>query len=179
MRTNKRARIIDEAIGIIEARGVEALSFESLAEAARLSKSGILYHFRSRHDLLLAINQHFVDQSEAELIALAGAPAAEATAAQRLRAVVQHMGANANRAELLMCLEADAHPEFRAQWARLDEAWMPSPESASTSPDATAAYLVQLMAYGLWAHDHLHHAALSPAAREQLIEAVLASIPDQ
>lgn len=178
MRTSKRHQIILEAITIIGAHGVDALSFEALAEAAGLSKSGILYHFRSRHDLLLAINQHFVDESEAALISLAGAPAAELSDAQRLRAMVQHMGANANRAELLMCLEAEAHPELRAQWARLDEAWMPSPDAVGQGPDATAAYLVQLIAYGLWALDHLHHTILEGEARDELIRAALASIPD-
>lgn len=62
LRTSRRQQIIQAAIGIIEQRSVEALTFESVAAAAGISKSGIIYHFPTRHDLLRGVNQHFIDQ---------------------------------------------------------------------------------------------------------------------
>ena len=72
MRTSRRQQIIQAAIRIIEQHSVEALSFESVAAAAGISKSGIIYHFPTRHDLLRGINQHFIDQWESELEEVAG-----------------------------------------------------------------------------------------------------------
>ena len=49
MRPSKRDLILAAAVRVIAADGIEGLSFETLADAAGLSKSGIIYHFPSRH----------------------------------------------------------------------------------------------------------------------------------
>ncbi|RNE49853.1 TetR/AcrR family transcriptional regulator [Corynebacterium alimapuense] len=177
MRSSRRTLILEAAISIIEANGVNALSFESLAEAAELSKSGIIYHFPSRQELLVGINQHFIDLWEAELVELAGGPAHELTPQQRLRAMALSMGSNAERAELLMCVESQGNSQLSEMWTRIDNEWMPDPDTACDSELATASYLVQLMSYGLWAHDHVRNSHLRPEVRAQLVEAVLKQIP--
>lgn len=170
LRTSRRQQIIQAAIGIIEQRSVEALTFESVAAAAGISKSGIIYHFPTRHDLLRGVNQHFIDQWETELQEVAGAPADQLTLAQRLRAVVVTLGGNADRAELLMSLESHDHPELPQMWAELEDQWM------STDPHSEL-YPVQLMALGLWAHDHVHHRALSEQERADLVATILDRLP--
>jgi len=170
LRTSRRDRIITSAIRVIEDRGVEALSFETLAEAAGLSKSGIIYHFPTRQDLLLAINQYFIDTWEAQLEDIAGAPATDLDPGQRLRAVVLSMRDDAEPAELLMCLESRRHPELPEMWAALEDQWM-------VADPRSELYPVQLMAYGLWAHDHVHHSPLSEADRAHLVDAILRQIP--
>ncbi|GAB3704094.1 TetR/AcrR family transcriptional regulator [Corynebacterium nasicanis] len=170
MRRSKRDLILDTAVELVGRHGLEGLSFESLATAAGLSKSGIIYHFPSRHDLLLGIHRHLATTWERELEELAGAPAAELSPTERLRAVVTSMGRTADLPELLMHLDARHDPVYQAAWAEVDRRWMPE-------PDSTGAYLIQLIAYGLWAHDHLHHAPLDPRAREKLIAAALEQIP--
>ncbi|QGU05510.1 TetR/AcrR family transcriptional regulator [Corynebacterium comes] len=170
MRRSKYDLILDAAVSLIATDGLDALSYESLAHAAGLSKSGIIYHFPSRHDLLLGIHKHLAEAWETELRSIAGAPAEELTDAQRLRAVLISMGRTAELTELIMILDARNDPGYRAVWAGVDKRWMPG-------PDTSDAYLVQLIAYGLWAHDHLHHEPLSPADRERLLAAALAQIP--
>lgn len=170
MRRSRRELIIDTAVGLIAADGLEALSFEALAEAAGLSKSGIIYHFPSRHELLLGIHRHLAAGWEVELERIAGAPATELSPSQRLRAVVISLGRTAELPELLMLLDARNEPEYKEAWAGVDKRWMPEPE-------ASGAYLVQLIAYGLWAHDHVHHEPLKAADRKRLIAAALEQIP--
>lgn len=48
MRTSKKGHLLLTAIGIVDKHGLEALTYESLAEASGLSKSGLIYHFPSR-----------------------------------------------------------------------------------------------------------------------------------
>jgi len=170
VRHSKRGQILAAAVGLITAEGLEGLSYETLAAAAGLSKSGIIYHFPSRHELLLGVHRHLAAAWEAELEEIAGAPAADLTAEERLRAVVISMGRNAELPELLMILDSRHDGAYRAVWEGVDKRWMPEPSS-------TDAYLVQLLAYGLWAHDHVHHAPLSAQDRERLISAALARIP--
>ncbi|GAA1126952.1 TetR/AcrR family transcriptional regulator [Citricoccus alkalitolerans] len=177
MRTSKREQILADAVGLIEERGIESVTFENLADASGLSKSGLIYHFPSRHELLLGIHTHMAEVWAEELVEAAGGAAEDVSEAARLRAVVVTMGSNAPRAELLMALDAGTHPDFSAPWARVDQAWLPSPEPATDSEQAQAAYLVRLMADGLWMHDHLHERHLPDKVRAALIESVLARIP--
>lgn len=170
MRRSRRELIIDAAVTLIADEGLEAVSFEALATASGLSKSGIIYHFPNRHELMLGIHRHLAETWEVELQRIAGAPAGELNPAQRLRAVVISMGRTAELPELLMVLDARNEPEYRAVWAGVDKRWMPE-------PDSSGAYLVQLTAYGLWAHDHLHHEPLQAADRKRLIAAALEQIP--
>lgn len=170
MRRSRRDLIIDAAVALIAAEGLEAVSFEALAEAAGLSKSGIIYHFPTRHELMLGIHRHLAGEWEVELERIAGGPATELSQAQRLRAVVVSLGRTAELPELLMLLDARNEPEYKDVWAGVDKRWMPE-------PDSSGAYLVQLIAYGLWAHDHVHHEPLKAADRKRLIAAALEQIP--
>ena len=54
-RQNNRGRILDAARQIIEARGTAHLTIEAVAEAAELSKGGVLYHYGSKKALLVAL----------------------------------------------------------------------------------------------------------------------------
>ncbi len=50
--TDARTRILDAAEAIVQARGVAALTLESAARDAGVSKGGLLYHFASKEALL-------------------------------------------------------------------------------------------------------------------------------
>ncbi|QGU08261.1 HTH-type transcriptional regulator RutR [Corynebacterium occultum] len=178
MRPNKKEQILRTAVQMIGAHGLEALTFESLAEASGFSKSGLIYHFPSRHELLLSIHRHLAQEWEEDLISFAGGPAAEMNQATRLRASVLSMSQTATRADLLVALDAPSHPDFRAVWATVNQRWMPSPMQINDDPTRRAAYLVQLMADGLWVHDHIHEDPLTPEQRGALAEAILAMIPE-
>lgn len=125
MRTSKKDLILDAAVGLIEASGMDAVTYEALAEAAGMSKSGMVYHFPSRRDLLLGIHRHLAAEWEREMEAVAGGAAGDVDAATRLRAVVMTLSHAATRAELLLQLDAAAEPEFAAPWDEVDQRWVP------------------------------------------------------
>lgn len=180
MRTSKRDLILDAAVGIIASAGIDAVTYESLAEAAGMSKSGMVYHFPSRRDLLLGIHRHLAAEWERELQDAAGGESSEVDAATRLRAVVMTLCHSATRAELLVQLDAAADPEFADVWDEVDKRWMPSAAELTADGEdgdlARTAYLVQVAADGLWVHDHVHR-SLTKTQREALTQALLAMIP--
>ncbi|AGP31849.1 TetR/AcrR family transcriptional regulator [Corynebacterium terpenotabidum] len=181
MRTSKRDLILDAAVGIIAAAGIDAVTYESLAEAAGMSKSGMVYHFPSRRDLLLGIHRHLAARWEQELEEAAGGAASEVDAMTRLRAVVKTLSHSATRAELMVQLDVGTDPEFAEVWVAVDQRWIPSAAELTVGGPAgdlaRVAYLVQLAADGLWVHDHVHR-SLTAAQREVLTTALLEMIPE-
>ncbi|MGH8704467.1 MAG: TetR/AcrR family transcriptional regulator [Burkholderiales bacterium] len=53
-----RAAILSEALRIVSKSGLEGLTIGTLAEASRMSKSGLFAHFGSREELMLAVLAH-------------------------------------------------------------------------------------------------------------------------
>lgn len=59
-----RENIIDAAMDIVRDQGVGRLTLDQAARAAGLSKGGVLYHFKSKDDLIRGMVQRLVDQCE-------------------------------------------------------------------------------------------------------------------
>jgi AcrR family transcriptional regulator len=60
-----RERIIAVAIGVFAERGFRSVSIDSIAEEAGVTRQGLLYHFASKADLLVAVlAQHELDNAE-------------------------------------------------------------------------------------------------------------------
>jgi len=55
MRTSKRDRIITGALELAHRDGFDALTFDALAEHVGLTRGGVIYHFRTKTDLLEGI----------------------------------------------------------------------------------------------------------------------------
>lgn len=173
MRLNKKEQILDAAVALIERENLEAVSYEVLAEASGMSKSGVVYHFPSRHEIMRGIHQHLADQWEQELERIAGGPAHTADAVDRLRAMVLSLTNSATKAELLLQIDARSNVEFSHIWHQVDERWAPSPDGIEDDEVQRASYLVQLLADGLWMHDYVHEESLTPAQRKALTGHIL------
>lgn len=173
MRPSKKTEILDAAVALIERENLEAVSYEALAEASGMSKSGIVYHFPSRHEIMRAIHQHLADQWEEELERAAGGPAHTVDIKARLCAVVLSQSNSATKAELLLEIDARSNPEFSAIWAEVNDRWVPSAEGIEDDDDLRSQYLVKVLADGLWMHDYVHEEALNPAQRQALTEQIL------
>jgi AcrR family transcriptional regulator len=65
-----RTRILDAAERIVQARGVAALTLDSAAKEARVSKGGLLYHFASKEALLVAALTRLAASIEADFEAV-------------------------------------------------------------------------------------------------------------
>ena len=65
--TPRRARILDETLRIVSERGYHGFGIQELAERCGLTKPGLLHHFGSRGELLLAISMTRLPQPSAAL----------------------------------------------------------------------------------------------------------------
>lgn len=176
MRTSKKEMILRTAINFIGEHSIDSLSYDSLAAATGLSKSGLIYHFPSKHELLLGMHELLATDWEAELTAIAGD---SADPMERLRAVVITLTENVSRPELLLLIDAPSHPDFLSAWRRVNRRWIPEATGLESSAQQRAIYLVQLAADGLFVHDYIHDEVLQSAQRQAMLETILDLIPSK
>jgi AcrR family transcriptional regulator len=176
MRTSKRTQILQAASRVVEREGVKSVTFDSVAAEAGLTKGGLLYHFASREDLVQAIHQHLADQWEADMIAMAGKPASEATPNERLAAYTRVATQSATRAELLFMLEGSTTAEHAAPWDAVQERWAPAPATDADDPAALDRFIARLAADGLWLYESLTAERLAPQLRRALAERIAATL---
>jgi AcrR family transcriptional regulator len=62
-----RQRILDAAASMAEEGGAHSISLERVADRAGVSKGGLLYHFRSKEELMAAMLQSVIDAHDADL----------------------------------------------------------------------------------------------------------------
>lgn len=176
MRTSKKEMILRTAIDYIGEYGLETLSYDSLAEATGLSKSGLIYHFPSRHALLLGMHELLADDWDKELRDITRDPE---DPLERLRAVVVTLAENVSRPELLLLIDAPSHPDFLNAWRTVNHQWIPDTDDLENDAHKRAVYLVQLAADGLFVHDYIHDDVLSKSKRQAMLETILELIPSQ
>lgn len=58
MRPSKKTDILEAALRVIEKEGITAVSFNSVAAEAGMTKAGVLYHFPSREAMLMALHRY-------------------------------------------------------------------------------------------------------------------------
>ncbi|MGE4069920.1 MAG: TetR/AcrR family transcriptional regulator [Lysobacterales bacterium] len=61
-----RARILDAAERVVKTHGAAKLTFEGLVQESGISRGGITYHFATKEDLLRALIERDLAQSQAE-----------------------------------------------------------------------------------------------------------------
>lgn len=172
MRTSSRASILDAAIRVVNRDGLTAVTFESVATEAGVTRGGMLYHFVSRDALVQAINQHLAEQWEASLVKYAGKPFEETTQDERHVAYVRNSANGATRAELLFLLEFSGNPELAAPWDSIIERWAAPEPRALDEPQAMVRFIARLAADGLWSHAFISNRSMSAAARQRVTAAV-------
>lgn len=172
-RTSKKDAVLAAAYEIVEEDGISAVTYDRLSEVTGMSKSGLIYHFPSRHDLLIAMHQHIADVWDAEIMTASGGRGPEElTQRERYRAALSTMSTASPLAELLMNIHAHSHPDFIAIWNRMDERWLPDP---SEHGDQDLNFITaSVLASGLWVHDHINGRPLSPEARAHIIDEIMA-----
>lgn len=181
MRPSKRTEILDAALQVIDHGGVTAVTFESVADQAGLTKGGLMYHFPTQEALLLALHEHLAGHWEASLAAAAGKPAEDATIAERVTAYARVATSSASRAELLLMLETVNEPEMHQTWYDILSRWAPPlPHDGGVPPAELPQFIARLAADGLWVNESLTSMALDPTARQQIADylAALTASPE-
>lgn len=59
-----RDKILDAAMSIVREQGVAKLTLDAAAKCAGVSKGGVLYHFKTKDDLIRGMVELFVDRHE-------------------------------------------------------------------------------------------------------------------
>ncbi|MCK7638447.1 TetR/AcrR family transcriptional regulator [Corynebacterium pygosceleis] len=172
MRPSRRDHILTSAIALIEEHGLNAVSLESVAERAGISKGGLMYHFPTRQELLLGIVGSLADDWEEQLRELAGGTADSVDADTRLRAYVLSMATSVTRAELMLTLETTQNPDLGDAWQPVLSRWAPDVSDTDTEA-GRLRYLKVLAAEGLWLHDALDHRTMTARQRTSMTEAIL------
>lgn len=170
MRRSNRTRILDAAFSVVQRDGVTALTYESVAAEAGLTKGGLLYHFPSREALLQGLHEHLAGQWERTLERTAGKPAQRATDRERLAAYARVATHSSTRAELLLMLETANEPATRAPWDGVMARWTPEPSTEPLTPQELEHFVIRLAADGLWLYESLAGGTLTPRVRRQVAE---------
>lgn len=171
MRPSKRTQLLEAALRVLGEGGVTAVTFESVAEAAGVTKGGMLYHFPSREALLEALHEHLAQQWEADMIEQAGAAPDETTEAERLDAYTRVASQSGTRAEVLLLLETANEPQMHAPWNEVVERWTPAvPGDGQLTAVELNTMVARLAADGLWLYDSLNSTPLSPEHRQQVTD---------
>lgn len=169
MRTSKRTKILEAAVNVITADGVTAISYEAVAEAAGMTKSGLLYHFPSRESLLIGLNEYLADQWNGVMSAHHDAGSEELDDQDRLSAYLNSMAHTFSRAELLLMLESVQHPQLHATWRDATDAWAPSAPEEDASPAEYHRFVARLAADGFWLYEAVTDQQLTDAQRQRIL----------
>lgn len=173
MRTSKRDRILDAAVNVINRDGVRAVTFESVAAEAKLTRGGLLYHFPSREALLRGIDEHLVHAWETSMETLLGKRADEATALERYQTFVRVSAQSATRAELMFMLESADPDADERPWGPAVRRWAPSgPEAGNVDPTTLDNFVARLAADGLWIYEAMYEGQLDEGVRARVAERI-------
>lgn len=172
MRPNNRTRILDAAVRVVERDGARRLTLEATADEAGLTRGGMMYHFRDRDALMLAVQEHEAARWEEQLEAAAGKTAAEATPAERIRAYAQVTMESATRAEFALVVESATDPVLSEPWNAVQRRWTPTPEQAAADEAAFDQFVLRLAADGLWSYESFGCDPLTPELRRRLAERI-------
>lgn len=173
-RQSKKFIALEAARDIVAEDGVAAITYDSLAERSGLSKSGLIYHFPSRHDLLIELHRYSAQLWENELLDLAGD---DLSVEGRRRAFIRSTAKTDPVVELLLSIHSNSHPDFARPWAEAEERWkFPVNVDGQGLPPTKAEenWLIALMiSTGLWVFDHVATEPLPAASRDFLTNKAL------
>lgn len=177
MRPSNRVAIVEAAHRVATRQGAADFSYETTAAEAGLTKAGVLYHFPSREDLVLAVVEHVAQRWEQAMLEVLGRPLADATPAQRIRAYVEvAAGDDVSRGDFAIYADALCRPAHVGPWNRVFERWFDL-EGCSAEEGARLS-CARFAADGLWVAKAT--GALPPAEDEyDALVAHLLSLTDE
>ena len=155
-----RDRLLDAAVAVVLRDGAQALTLDAVAAEAEVSKGGLLYHFKSKRELVEAMVERWLTEFQAEI---------DAAGSEFVQAYVRASAPAGNELGMLAALIAD--PSLLVTVRRQYGIWQDRVEREGRDPvDATVA---RLAADGLWLAELLGMGPPTGALREQVLHRLL------
>ena len=170
MRTSSREAILSAALRVVDVEGGEELTYDSVAREAGLTKAGVMYHFPSKEDMMIAVIEHVITRWQNELLEELGVPFAESTLEQRVRAFVTFAtGGGVSRGEFAVFSGAVRRPVLSEPWHRYLREWFSFGESTDTAP----LMLAWFAANGVWIAESTGILQVNPEQRAELLDRMI------
>jgi AcrR family transcriptional regulator len=155
-RARTRDRLLDAAGAVVRRDGAQALTLDAVAQEAEVSKGGLLYHFKSKRELVEGMIERWLTEFQREID--------EADAAF-VRGYVKASAPAGNELGMLAALIAD--PALLVAVRRQYGIWQDRVEREGR--DAVDATVARLAADGLWLAELLGMGPPTGALREQVL----------
>ena len=155
-----RERLLDAAAKVVHRDGAQALTLDAVAREAEVSKGGLLYHFKSKNDLVNAMVERWMAEFQREI---------DEADEHFVRGYVKASAPAGNELGMLAALVAD--PSLLVAVRRQYGIWQDRVEREGRDPvDATVA---RLAADGLWLAELLGMGPPTGVLRDQVLERLL------
>jgi AcrR family transcriptional regulator len=159
-RARTRDRLLDAAGAVVRRDGAQALTLDAVAEEAEVSKGGLLYHFKSKRELVEGMVERWLGEFQHEI---------DAADAAFVRGYVKASAPAGNELGMLAALIAD--PALLVTVRRQYGIWQDRVEREGRDPvDATVA---RLAADGLWLAELLGMGPPTGELRARVLERLL------
>lgn len=172
-RPNQRDAILDAVLADLRAEGGLALSLDTAARAAGVTKPGLMYHFGTKEALVSALVDRVMDGQEHRLEALLDGDLATAPVRARLGAYVRWaLSAEHDAVELIMLSDPRLWDRMAERWSERLAPWLTVPDG---TPAAERARLqaVRLLADGTWFGDSSGFLPVPASDRRALLDTAL------
>jgi AcrR family transcriptional regulator len=156
----RRKKILEEAVRLIGQRGYHGFTIQELAERCALTNGGLLYHFPSKDQVLLAVLQERDRRETSSVLSMAASAARKAAhdassvrdVLELLRAIVVRGAAQPELGRLYMLLQAEstdsghpAHRYFRKREAMVLKSFAKILSPHVPDPHSSARHIYALM----------------------------------
>ena len=133
------------------ARDGRVVSLDSAARAAGVTKPGLMYHFSTKQDLLMAMVDFVIDGYECDLKArIPGADPARESVESRIHAYVSWAcDGDFSAGDLVMLTDPRLHEPLTTRWCERMEPWVAIPDDTPV-PKRTRLTAARLIADGIW-----------------------------
>lgn len=168
-RPTKRAAILRATERVVAERGYSALTLDAVAEAAGVSKGGLLYHFPSKEALVAGLLEELAAAFDADQVAERGedvAPGAWTRAF--VRSSVAPSSAPTHSAAVALLAAVGHDPTLLAPLQERYREWVGRLEDDGL--EGVDAHVVRLAADGLWAADLFNLAPPEEALRARILQ---------
>ncbi|MBD2260346.1 TetR/AcrR family transcriptional regulator [Pseudanabaena sp. FACHB-2040] len=174
-RSATRETLLRAASQVVIDRGVEALTFDAVAQKAGVSKGGLLYHFPSKDALMRSMVEQLIQDFEAVVQTEFDQDDAPGTPGQWVRAYLRATLRFSQQSLALVARLssiATSSPNVLEAAKAYESRWHQRIETSGFDP--VKAAIIQLAIDGLWFSEVFQYGTPEEPLRTQVVETLLA-----